>query len=168
MRDSFTVRQDLTFSDFFSSMMYYYFSGKLLKRIFLFIAGVIVFSMLLGIATTSNGIDLLTLMSSFLPLLIVVLIVIAGVFFICLNIYKSKPYLFQNVSYDFTHWGVVRRGENTEFSKPWRDITKFKETKAFILLYVGNSDVHIIQKKMFANGSELNDFRQLLQDNIRN
>jgi hypothetical protein len=88
-------------------------------------------------------------------------------FFSCLYIYKRKRYLFNNVSYDFTHWGVVRNGAKTEFSKPWREITRFKETKAFFLLYAGSIDVHIFQKRMFANTEELNDFRQLLLENIK-
>jgi len=77
-----------------------------------------------GFATTSKGIDLATIISNFAPLLILPLIVTALAFFVCLYIYKRKPFLFDNVSYDFAYWGVVRHGEKTEFSKPWRDITK--------------------------------------------
>ncbi|MEI6946712.1 YcxB family protein [Paraflavisolibacter sp. H34] len=167
MRNSFIIRQDLTFREFASSTLYYYFSGRLLKRFFLFLTGLALLSVFLGFASASNGIDLVTIISSFAPIIILLIAVTAFAFFICLYIYKSKPYLFEGVSYDFTHWGVERLGERTEFSKPWRDITEFKETKAFFLLYVGNNDFHIIQKRMFANPEELNDFRKLLKANIK-
>ena len=94
------------------------------------------------------------------------LVIIIFAFLGCLFIYKSKPYLFENISYEFTHWGVVRHGEKTEFSKPWRDITKIKETKAFFLLYVGNADFHIIQKRMFENDSSITEFRNLLKEHV--
>ena len=167
MHDFFKIRQDLTFGEFLSSTLYYCFSGRLLKRVLLFLIGLTLISMFLGFATTSKSIDLATVLGSFVPIAILLLIVVIFAFLICLYIYKSKPYLFDNVSYNFTHWGVVRHGERTEFSKPWREISKIKETKAFFLLYVGNTDFHIIQKRMFTNLDELNDFRLLLQENVK-
>ena len=166
MQDSFTIKQELTFRDFLSSTLYYYFSGKLLKRFFLVLIGVSTLSMILGVVTTSKGIDLKTIVGGFAPILILLLGVIAFAFFTCLYIYRSKPYLFDNVSYDFTHWGIVRHGEKTEFSMAWRDISKIKESKAFFLFCIGNTDFHIIQKRMFANSEELSDFKQLLRGNI--
>ena len=100
------------------------------------------------------------------PIFFLFIIVALFALLSCLFIYKSKSYLFKNVSYDFTHWGVVRHGERTDFSKPWRDITKFKETKAFFVLYTGKSDFHIVQKRMLKDLDSLNDFRKLLQQNI--
>ena len=164
MEKSFTIRQNLTFRDFLSSTLYYYLSGRLLRRFFLILVGLALLSMFLGLDTTSKGINSARLISSFAPFLIFLIGVVAFAFTTCLYIYKSKPYLFHNVSYDFTHWGVVRHGDRTDFSKPWRDISKIKETKAFFLIYIGNSDFHIIQKRMFAGSEELNDFRQLLRN----
>src|SRR5215204_2515868 len=113
MQNSLTIRQELTFRDFLSSTLYYYFSGRLLKRFFLFLSGLTLLSMFPGFATTSKGIDLATIISNFAPLLILPLIVTALAFFVCLYIYKRKPFLFDNVSYDFAYWGVVRHGEKT-------------------------------------------------------
>jgi hypothetical protein len=168
MQNSFIMSQDLTFREFLSSTLYYYFTGRLLKKILLLLIGLTLLSMFLGSATTSKGINLATVFRSVAPIVILLLLIVIFAFLICLYIYKSKPYLFDNVSYDFTHWGVVRYGDRTEFSKPWRDITKFKETKAFFLLYIGNTDFHIIQKRMFTKSEELNAFRQLLRENIKN
>ncbi len=129
--------------------------------------GLTLLSTFLGFATTSRGFELATIFYNLVPMVILILIIVVFAFFVCLYIYKSKSYLFNNISYDFTHWGVTRYGEKTEFSKPWRDITKMKETKAFFLLFIGNADFHIIQKRMFAGSEELNSFRQLLQENIK-
>lgn len=166
MENSFTIRQDLTFSEFFSSALYYYLSGKSLKRFFLFLLGLSLLSMFLGFLTTSQSVDIITIISTFAPFIILFLIGIIVISLICLYIYKSQPHLFKNVSYYFNHWGVVRHGEQTEFSKPWRDITKFKETKAFFLLYIGSTDFHIIQKRIFENDKVMNDFRNLLNENL--
>lgn len=168
MQNSFIIRQDLTLKEFLISTLYYYFSGKLLKRFFIFLICLTFLNMFLSFATTSSNMALLTIFSSFAPIVILFVVVVIFASLICLYIYKNKPYLFSDVSYDFTHWGVIRHGEKTEFSKPWRDISKFKETKNFFLLYIGNNDFHIIQKKMFTNLNELDDFRQLLRENIKN
>ena len=162
MLNSFTIKQDLTLKDFFSSTVYYYLSGRLLKRFFLFLTLLMLLSTFVGPSTTF----LETLITIFVPIIILLLMVITGTFFICVFIYNSKPYLFKNVSYNFTHWGIVRHGERTEFSKPWREISKFKETKSFFLLYIQKTDFHIIQKRMFNDANELNDFRILLKENI--
>ena len=131
MQESFTVRQDLTFREFLSSTLYYFFSGRLLKRFLLLVFGLTLLSTFLGFATTSKGFDLASVFYNLVPLGILTLLVVVFTFFICLYIYQIKAYLFKNMSYDFTHWGITRQGEKTEFSKPWRGITRVKETKAF-------------------------------------
>lgn len=156
----------MTYAEFLSSALYFYLSGKPLQRFFLFLIALTLLSMILGLATTSNRISLATIINYFVPLIIMFFIAIIFICLICLYIYKSKSYLFENITYDFTHWGVTRHGERTKFSKPWREITKFKETKAFFLLCIGNTDFHIIQKRMFETSGELNDFRNLLKENI--
>ena len=158
MDNSFTIKQNLTFGEFLSATLYYYLSRKLLWRFFLLLIILGLLSILLGQITTSKALTAVDFIPVVAPLVILFLIAI------CFYIYKGKPYLFHNVSYDFTHWGVVRHGEKTDFSKPWRNISKIKETKAFFFIYVGKSDFHIIQKRMFANMNELNDFRSLLKE----
>ena len=167
MQESFTISQNLTFREFLSSTLYFYFSGRLLKRLLLLLIGLTLLSTFLGFATTSKRFDLATVFYNLVPMAILIFIIVVFAFFICLYIYKNKAYLFDNISYEFTHWGVTRYGEKTEFSKPWRDITKVKETKAFFLLYIGNTDFHIIQKRMLAGSEELNAFRHLLHENIK-
>jgi len=68
--------------------------------------------------------------------------------------------------YDFTNWGMVRHGEKTEFSQPWRNITKVKETKVFFLFNIGVKDFHCIQKKMFTGEDEINSFRVFLKEKM--
>ena len=167
MHESFTIQQNLTFREFLSSTLYYCFSGRLLKRFVLFLIGLTLLTTFLGSATTSDGVRPGTFIYNFAPILLVIPIVVIFSFCLCLYIYYGKPYLFHNVSYDFTHWGVVRNGEKTEFSKPWREITKFKETTAFFLLYIGDRDFHIVQKRMLESQERIAAFRQLLQKNLK-
>ncbi|MBS1934789.1 MAG: YcxB family protein [Bacteroidetes bacterium] len=70
------------------------------------------------------------------------------------------------MTYEFTHWGITRNGEKTEFSKPWRDVKKIKETKSFIL-FIFHNDFHVIQKRMLKNPDELNAFKEYIKENIK-
>ncbi|MDX2046219.1 MAG: YcxB family protein [Chitinophagaceae bacterium] len=168
MQNSFTIRQELSLREFLIATLYSLFLGRRMKIFLFLMTGVALASLFLGYATTSDGINLSALATAFAPL---VMILIIFTVFICFGgffVYKSNPHLFKNVSYTFTHWGIVRQDKRGEFSKPWRDISKFKETKSFLLVYPrAGMDTHIIQKRMFADSEELNAFRQLLNDNIK-
>lgn len=165
MEDSFVIEQNLTFREFFLSSFNYYIAKKVLKMFLLILLAFSVLEVFLGIITINN-LSFPVLVGTFAPIVVIVFLLITLTFLVCFFTYKSKPYLFQNVSYEFTHWGVVRNGEKTDFSKPWRDFEKFKETKEFFLLYIANTDFHIIQKRMFKDFDEMERFRALLTEKI--
>jgi hypothetical protein len=158
MQNVFKIEQDLTFREFLSFTLYYYLTGKRTRKFFILIATLSLLSVILGLIATSNSIDLLVISTYLAP----VVVSFFGLLLICFIIYQFKPYLFKKVSYEFTHWGVVRHGERTEFSRSWRDITNLKETKAFFLLYIGSTDFHVIQKRMFSDTEKLDTFRNCL------
>jgi hypothetical protein len=167
MPDSFSIKQQLTLKQFTAATLLYYFKSKKVRLFFLFITALTLGSFLLGFATTSKQVMVASVLASLAPIFLLMLVLVAFVFFTCIYIYKNKPYLFNNVTYEITHWGVIRHGERTEFSKPWRDISAYRESRNFFLLYVANTDFHIIQKSMFKDDSELNSFRAMLEEKIR-
>ena len=81
-------------------------------------------------------------------------------------IWFAHPVRFKNVTYTFTHWGMTKTGSGYEYTRPWRGFLKYKETSTFILLFISDNDAHFLQKKMFANKDELNNFRKMLQEHV--
>ncbi|HTE12642.1 MAG TPA: YcxB family protein [Chitinophagaceae bacterium] len=166
MKDSYNIKQELTIWDFFKCSLHAYIVSRPVRRLFLFVFIISVLSVILGVLTIDNGFSIFSVIYSFLPVIVLLLFFIVFGILVCFFIYKTKPWLFRNVLYDFTHWGIVRHGEKTDFSKPWRDITRFKETKDFFIFYVGSVDLHVIQKRMFTDEGELKGFRLFLKDKM--
>jgi hypothetical protein len=167
MQNIFKVDQDLSFKEFLSSTLYYYLTGRRTRKYFAFMTALGILSTIFGFMTSSNGVGLSDIPIYLAPAIMLFFGMLDFIVLVCFVIYKFKPYLFKNVSYEFTHCGVVRHGERTEFSKPWREITNLKETKAFFLLYIGNTDFHIIQKRMFPDTEKLETFRDCLVEWFR-
>ena len=165
MLNSLRVNQDLTFQEFFNGTLYVCFSLKPLKRFFLFLLALSIISLLLGFVTTSNRLTIASLITEVMPILSLLVLVILLVFLFSFFTYRNKPGIFRNVTYDFTNWGVIRNAHQSQFSKPWRDMFKMKESNRFFILYFSNTDYHLIQKKMFKDKSEVDRFRTLLKEN---
>ena len=163
MENTIIINQQLTFKEFVSSTLYFYLTGSLLKRFFAILFAILLVSLLLGLGTTDKGLDTTMIIGTVAPVIFLLAAATAFVFLSCLYIFKSKPSIFKNVSYEFTHWGIIRHADKLEFSRPWRDITDMKETKAFFLLYVGKTDFHIIQKRLIGDSIK---FRLLLKSNL--
>jgi len=167
MQNVFRIEQDLTFKEFLSSTLYYYLTGKRTWKFFVLIATFDLIIMIYGFVTSPSGVDLSVIPTYLAHSISLFFGMLVFIVLICFVIYKFKPYLFKNVSYEFTDWGVVRDGERTEFSKSWREITNLKETNAFFLLYIGSTDFHIIQKRMFPDQEKLETFRDCLVEWFR-
>ena len=160
MKDSFTIRQDLSFKEYLRSNLYFFFVSRRLRFYGLVLTAVSAYGS--GSVTASKKIDLTAIVSVFVPILLMAAVLALGIYFVSLYLYRAKPYLFKEVSYEFTHWGIVRHGERTQFSKQWREITKVRESKNFFLFYAG-MDAHTIPKRVFSSPGELDAFRQFLK-----
>jgi hypothetical protein len=123
-------------------------------------------SMLLGVLTSSETFNLYTLITILGPLIGLIILLIAFIVLYTCIIYNTKSILFKRMIYNFTHWGLVKSGNGLEFSRPWREFLKVKETKSFFLLYISKNDAHVIQKRMFRNREEIKDFNFFLENNL--
>lgn len=52
-----------------------------------------------------------------------------------------------------------------EYSFPWKDFTRWKETKSFFLLFMKNYDGHIISKKIL-DEKEQQELREFLRERL--
>lgn len=166
MQNPFIINQRLSLKEYFKLTLYFFLSQKIILRFFLFLFLLIGLSTFLGVVTTSENLNIGSLLKGLFPIIVMFVLLIAFIFTYCLWLYKSKSYFFQNVSYSFTDWGMIRQDEKMKLSKSWGDISKVKETKSYFLLYVGKMDFHIIQKEMFNTENETDSFRKMLESNM--
>jgi len=168
MQSSFTVDLNLTRSEFVSAMFRAYLISRRARIALFMIIGVMVFSDITLWTTTAKKPDLsFSFIASGVPLIVILLVYAGFGLFACFYFYAAKPYLFRNVTYQFTHWGMEKEGEMVHTSNAWREITKFKESKNYFFIYTGGIDVHFIQKRMFTDFLQVDQFRDMLKENIK-
>lgn len=163
MQHTFTIQQDLTQMEFMSATLYYYLTGKWVKRFFFFLFFLSLMSVLLGFITAPLHFNSLSFIRIFAPIGILFVLLLFFIVFSSYSIFTRNAYLFKNVTYSFNDWGLIRHGEQTDFSEPWNEALTFKETKAFFIFYIGNTDFHIIQKRLFHDKIETDHFRSFIQ-----
>jgi hypothetical protein len=61
---------------------------------------------------------------------------------------------------------MVKKTRHNEYSRSWRGFVRLRETRLFLLLYINESDAHIIQKRMFGDKCELETFKKFAEQNI--
>jgi len=166
MFDTIAIPQRLSYKEFLHAMLYVFASSRRIRRFFLFMIILMSSSQLLGYLTTAKY--NFGLASVFLIAKVLVSMMLGGLAFVTILtfiLYRTQPHLFNHVSYEFSHWGITRNGEGTLFAKPWRDITGYKESNRFFVIYAG-IDPHIIQKSMLGDAEKIDNFRTMLKSNI--
>ena len=158
----------MTLRELVQASLYIGLKSKIIKRFFLFFIPLAALCIVLGFVTTKDLFYWQAALQVLIPF-----VVMAAIFFIFILVVNAlvlliKPDNFRNVVYQFTHWGMTRSAKGFDFSRPWRDFTKFKETPSFFFLYISANDAHIIQKRMFGNEIELEEFRDLIKDKVGN
>jgi hypothetical protein len=161
METSFTINQDLSFKESMSSTLYYILSSKRFRLFVLFLAGLIVMSNLLS----PQGIEVKEMLWGFASILMTGMILLLFMIILSLVFRKTRPSIFK-FSYRFTHWGMAWNNNDKEFSKSWKEVDTFKESKAFFFLYTDKYNVHVIQKRLFKDQYDVFAFRDLLIEKI--
>ncbi|NOT93368.1 YcxB family protein [Ferruginibacter sp.] len=160
-KDEFIIPQKLSLWDFYRTSLYVTLRSKRLSWLYYFVTGVGVLNLFVNIAASAKaaGPIWILVLQSLLPLLVLMLFLFGGTFIICVVIKLLKPGIFNNMTYQFTHWGLYKKSDIVDYSIPWRNIVKVKETRSFIYLYFSKDDAHVIQKKMFRHVDELQSFK---------
>jgi len=166
MTPTIIVPLNLTFSEFLKATLYLAIRSKPIKIWFLFGIAIGTFSFLSDTVLSPEPVtNWYSPLFSFLfmPLFFICFFGIMGTI-LSRVLYKSNGKQFKNASYQFTHWGIDKTGNDVELSIPWRKVIKVKENKNFFFLFTSPNDAQIIQKKNFADDTQLSDFRRLLED----
>jgi len=165
MQDTFIVNQNLNLIEYYRAAMYLGIRNKRLRKIYYFILGMPLLLGLFSVFFTHENWRH-TVFDFFLLIMLPILFFYVGTFILSCLIMLIKPSLVRNITYEFNHWGMVKKGIGIDYSNPWRSFTKLRETKYFLLLYISENDAHIIQKRMFPTNAELETFKEFADQNI--
>ena len=168
MPETLIVKQDMKPLEFLNAVYFQVSRMKIIKRLFFLALILGVLNSLLDIFSPLNH-DLIWYKIIFDFLIAPVFIILFFFVFITLGailLMLLRRNHFTNVTYHFTHWGMEKIGKGIEFTRPWNKFLKFRETAHFIFLYITPNDAHIIQKRMFLNNEEIEDFRKLISEQI--
>jgi len=152
MQESYSVTQDLSYSEYVGLSLYMLPKNKLFKRLLIYVSCLGILNAVLGMLgaggreEVSVGSVLLRLIGP--PLTIVVIfLVIALLFGIFIATFKRE--VLKGVTFNFTPWGMERVASKSVSSIPWKDFQDAKETKKFILLFIrekNTNNIYAIKK----------------------
>ena len=170
MSQTFKVQQNITYSELLSASYYQISRMKIIRRFVLFptLFNSIIL-VILTILSFSNGINWYQLIFQLISIPFFFIAFVFGLTTLGMTILKlTQPFRYQDNTYSFTHWGMEKTGNGVEFTRPWRNFLKFRESNNFIYLYISENDAHIIQKRMFNDKYEEECFKQFVTENIEN
>ena len=147
MESSFTINQDLTFKESMSSTLYYILTSKRFRLFVLFLVGLTVMSNLLS----PQGIEVKEILWGFASILMTGTILLLFMIILSLVFRKTRPSIFK-ISYHFTHWGMDWNNNEKEFSKSWKEVDTFKESKAFSF-YILTGTMYMLFKQGYSKTS---------------
>lgn len=165
MEDTFFIRQNLSLIEYYRAAMYLGIRNKRLRKFYYLILGMPLLLSLLDVFFIHQNWRH-TVFDFLLGITFPILFFYVGTFILSCLIMLIKPSLVRNITYEFNHWGMVKKGGGIEYSRPWRSFEKLRETKYILLLYISENDAHIIQKRMFPTHAELETFKEFADQNI--
>jgi len=169
MTDSFLIKQQFTLLEYLSASFYLMARLKIIKRLFLICS---IFSLLSGILdftlSEQNTMSLLfaILKAFYLPVFLILFFGI-GMTIFSIVLYKLKPKVFKGTEYKFNHWGMEKTGSDIDTPVSWSKIIKYNESSKFIFLFLNNNHAHIVQKRMFDNSIDLENFKDFIETRIQ-
>ncbi len=158
MQETFNLSFDVNYGEYAGSLFHQFLKSKYLRLFILFLLGLALLSTLLGLATSSEMNFWVSLLSAIAPVLVISAIAPILFFVFTVIIYLSSRYAFKDIETEFNHWGVSRKSGKINWSKPWREIVKVKETKTAFLVYISKNDFIVIPKRAFKDDAEMNSF----------
>jgi len=165
MQENFRIAQNLNLIEYYTAAIYLGLRNKRLRRTFIIVFTLPFLTILFDIFFARSRWSE-TLSTFGLLLLVPLAFFYIGLFLLSCLVMLIRPSLVKNAAYEFNHWGMIKKTRDNEYSTPWRDFLKLRETNRFFLLYITENDAHIIQKRMFSDSSEQENFRRFADQNI--
>jgi YcxB-like protein len=165
MQENFRIKQNLSLVEYYIAALYLGVRNRRLRKVYYMVFAIPLLMLVFEIFLPHHNWN--EVISTFALLLLVpVAFFYASLFLMSCLLILTKPSLVKNITFEFNHWGMIKNTRDNEYSTPWRGFIKFRETKRFFLLYVTENDAHIIQKRMFSDPGERENFRKFADQNI--
>ena len=169
MQDTYTLAVDFNLREYIQLSSVLLPRLKPIRRVFLFLICFGIIVGLLGAPGKNEKIGISTLLHFFIAPLVLLMLFVIGIVVSAIYVDRWKPQSIRGITYRFTHWGMEVRTADKEADIPWRDFQQVKETKAYFLLYVkekNHDNVHVIQKRKFADSHEAAGFKAFVMRNL--
>lgn len=168
MRDSYIIRYDPTWPEFYYFSLVTLFYMKFIRGLVVLIAICGLLSSLLGMVTThghpKKGVQVLLELIGSVLLLPAILSV--GVVVLSTPMYVMRPDMVRGHTYRFSAAGMERITPGGQFSIPWSAFSRMGESRSFFMLFVQQNNgqqIHFIQKRMFADADAVQAFRAFVE-----
>ena len=168
MQDSYTIRYDPTWPEFYYFSLVTLFYMKFIRGLVMLVAICALLSSLFGMLTSSvhqkAGMPallqvLLTVVA--LPLTFAILALV-----LTIPLYVMRPEIVRGHTYRFSAAGMERITPAGQFMIPWSAFSRIRESRSFFLLFVQQTNgqqIHFVQKRMFADEDSARAFRAFVE-----
>jgi len=171
MDRTFTVEQNLSWAELSQVSYFLAVRVKILRRLFISLPCLGLLSGLLGLSTPGKTADLnlLTVLQWLEPMFIFLLFFLVVIPLTAGYVVIFKPETVRGVVYRFTSTGIERSSAKLDIKIPWTSFKELKETKSFFFLYLKENSINntfVIQKRMFADAQQAEEFRRWVDGNL--
>jgi YcxB-like protein len=165
--DSFRIQQQLSLKATVILSLSTFLRSTKFRKYALYFFTIIASTILLGGLAGPKAFIFESIMGTLIPAVSFVVLMFIIFVFISIFAYYMEKKKSKEVFYRFNHWGIHKEIGGEELSNPWRDAKEFKETQSYFFIYMKPSGVVPVQKNMFSNEAEVNEFSEFIQERLQ-
>ena len=171
MQETYTVKYDLTWSEYFNLSIYMLSRMRIIRRIVVLVPVICLISALLGnLAPGRNGPEGMRAYLSVLEAIVGV----CGFFLVATLLMTAivslfKPDIIRGQSYRFSAAGMERITPAIQVTIPWTEFYAIRESRSFFWLHMRRNNVeqvHVVQKRMFPDGASAQEFKTYIERHL--
>jgi hypothetical protein len=166
MNDNFIIEQNFTFSEYLRITLYTTFRYPAIRKMIMFAVVVGLIEGILNVVSNPKRSVIELVGLSVGPVIFILLFIVTIGALISFIIFKKKADLINGLQFRYNHYGAEKIRKGMSFSEPWRNFLKMTETKNFFFLFLDKNRVQALQKRMFRDEDQLNDFRSFVKEKI--
>jgi len=172
MPETYTIKCDLTWAEYFRLTVYMMYRTKIIRTIIVLPALLVLASALLGslVPGTHNPASFRPLLDVFTVLVSTCGILVLLALLLTAFISVTRPELIRGYIYRFSAAGMERIGpDGRRVAIPWSEIDHLRESRSCYWIYMRSNkpaDLHLIQKRMFADRELAEEFRNYVERHL--
>jgi hypothetical protein len=171
MQDSYIIRYDLTWMEYYNLSLALLFRQMVIRGIVIVVAVCALLSTLIRFADPLT--HRTTVAPAFQALIVsaigIVLFFVAGMGLFTGMISSLRPDIIRGHSYRFLPAGMERLTASEQFMIPWKAFRRIRESRSFFWLYVEQNNTrqtHVVQKRMLADEDSVRAFKRYIEEQM--